>query len=463
MANYGLNQNSQRNMLEQQAYEATMHYIKNLTKFGINLGLDRIKGLLKRLGNPQDRLRIIHIGGTNGKGSTSAILQAILEQMGYSVGMFISPHLNDYRERISINRELITPAEVTEGIEVIKPILEAMVADGVEHPTEFEVSTALALHYFALKQPDFVLLEVGLGGEIDSTNVVTPLISVITSIGMDHMDYLGNTLEEIANVKAGIIKEGVPVVTAADKKEAVTVIEQHASKKRCKLIKVGQDVKWQKSKTTEVKESVSQAFDYHGLMYNFLDLELSLLGEHQFTNASTALAVCEALESQNLIKLEEKSLREGLKKVRWPGRQELISEKPKILIDGAHNVDGMETLAKALSDYADHLYRRDRLVLCMGMLRDKEIEKAVNIIVPFADEVVITKPDSPRAGDWEYVARLAEKHLGIGKVQTIEDPVLAVKECLKKLKDSDMLCITGSLYMIAPVRQYLIEELGEQR
>lgn len=446
--------------LEMQAYEDTINYIKNLTKFGINLGLERIKTLLSRLDNPQDQLKIIHVGGTNGKGSTIAMIQSILEQAGYRAGMFISPHLHDYRERISINRELISPVDVTEGIGKLKPVLESMVADGVEHPTEFEISTALALLYFARKEPDFVLLEVGLGGEIDSTNVVTPIISVLTSIGMDHMDYLGKTLGEIAGVKAGIIKEGIPVVTSADKPEAIQVIEERVRIKKVKLIKVGQDVKWQKTmgrKTPVNANEYRNIFDYYGLMGNLSELELFLAGEHQLVNACTALAVCEVLQVNYSVSIPENAIREGLKKVRWPGRQELISESPRILLDGAHNVDGMNSLAKSLIDYRSTLYRRERLILCLGMLRDKEIEKAVSIIAPLADEIIVTKPDSPRAGDWEVVARLAEKYISRDRIRTIENSVQGVQEGLRMLNPQDMLCVTGSLYMLAPVRQYLVE------
>lgn len=442
---------------ENQKYEETMHLLNNLTKFGINLGLDRIKVLLRRLGDPQEKIKVIHIGGTNGKGSASAILQAVLKQAGYRVGMFISPHLHDYRERISINGELISPKEVVDGFERIRPILQVMVAEGLEHPTEFEVSTALALLYFAQKQPDFVLLEVGLGGEIDSTNVVIPLISVLTSIGMDHMDYLGNTLEEIATVKAGIIKEGVPVVTSTDKPEALKVIEEQARKKESELIRVGKDVYWVSANPGYF--NIANSFDYYGLKYKLEGVELSLLGKHQFTNASTALAVCELLARDYSVNIPENAIREGLRKVSWPGRLELISHMPKILLDGAHNVDGMKSLANALTDYGRDLYQRERLVFCLGILGDKEIEKAVEIIAPLAAEIIVTKPDSPRAGNWQYVAHIAKKCLGEGKVYAVEDPILALQESLKRLSSKDMLCVTGSLYMLAPMRKYLLEEV----
>ncbi|MCM1566534.1 MAG: folylpolyglutamate synthase/dihydrofolate synthase family protein [Candidatus Dehalobacter alkaniphilus] len=437
-------------------YEKTLEYIKNLTKFGINLGLERIKALLDRLDHPEKKLKVIHIGGTNGKGSTTAMLQSIMKQAGYRAGMFTSPHLHDFRERITINGEMISPEDVVSGINKLKPHLEEMVSLGIEHPTEFEVCTALALCYFAERQPDLVLLEVGLGGEIDSTNVVTPLISVLTSIGMDHMDYLGDTLQAITGVKAGIIKDGVPVVTSSDKPEVLKVIEERAAQKGSRMIEVGRDVHWRHP------GDGSQRFGYEGLCWSYPDLELALLGEHQFTNAAAALAVCEVLVETYSLDISESAVREGLKAVRWPGRLELLLRNPRVLLDGAHNADGMMSLAKALQQYAGGPLRRNRLLLCLGMLRDKEIEKAVEIIAPLADKIIVTKPDSPRAGDWEYVARIAEKYLTQENVLTVEDPAGAVRKGLEIMKPGDLLCVTGSLYMISGVRKFLLDHYTHQ-
>ncbi|AFV03639.1 Dihydrofolate synthase [Dehalobacter sp. UNSWDHB] len=437
-------------------YEKTLEYIKNLTKFGINLGLERIKALLDRLDHPEKKLKVIHIGGTNGKGSTTAMLQSIMTQAGYRAGMFTSPHLHDFRERITINGEMISPEDVVSGINKLKPHLEEMERLGIEHPTEFEVCTALALCYFAEKQPDLVLLEVGLGGEIDSTNVVTPLISVLTSIGMDHMDYLGDTLQAITGVKAGIIKDGVPVVTSSDKPEVLKVIEERAAQKGSRMIEVGRDVHWRHP------GDGSQRFGYEGLCWSYPDLELALLGEHQFTNAAAALAVCEVLVETYSLDISESAVREGLKAVRWPGRLELLLRNPRVLLDGAHNADGMMSLAKALQQYAGGPLKRNRLLLCLGMLRDKEIEKAVEIIAPLADEIIVTKPDSPRAGDWEYVARIAEKYLTQENVLTVEDPAGAVRKGLEIMKSGDLLCVTGSLYMISGVRKFLLDHYTHQ-
>ena len=457
--------------MEETAYQAALEYLKSLTKFGINLGLSRIQSLLQRLGNPEDSLKIIHIGGTNGKGSTAAMLHSILQEAGFKVGLFTSPHLHSYRERIRINGELISKIEVVRCLQEMRPVLDALVAEGVEHPTEFEVSTALALYYFAREKPDFVILEVGLGGAIDSTNVVKPLITVLTSIGMDHMDYLGNTLEEIARVKAGIIKEGVPVVTSVEKPAALRVIEEEASRKNAKIVKVGQDVRWLRreiggnllkdfdSKDVSGDFSAANIFDYHGLNQNYEDLELALLGKHQLGNACTALAVCEILKSDYHVELPEKVIREGLKKVRWPGRLELICREPKILLDGAHNVDGMKSLAQALQDYAGSLLKRERLFLCLGMLQDKERAKAVEIIAPLAAEIMVTKPDSPRAEKWEEVALLAQKYLPEDKVLKVEDPLEALERILARVGPKDMLLVAGSLYLIGQIRQYLLEKV----
>lgn len=432
-------------------YEQALSYIEHLRKFGINPGLKRIKALLSRLGNPEKNLRVIHIGGTNGKGSTAAILQSVLREAGYEAGLFSSPHLHDYRERITINGEKISRQDVVECLREIRLKVFDLLAEGIEHPTEFEVSTALALLYFARRKPDFVLLEVGLGGEIDSTNVVNPLITVLTSIGMDHMDYLGDTLEKITGIKAGIIKEGVPVVTSAAKPEVLHVIEEYAALKNSRVIRIGRDVRWESG---GIKEN---CFTYYGLNAVYRDLKLFLLGEHQFINASTALAVCEILQERREADIPEEAVRRGLTTVFWPGRLEVISSNPKILLDGAHNVDGMESLARALRRYAMDQLQRDRLVLCLGMLGDKDTENAVNIIGPLADEIVVTKPDSPRAGNWTYLARIAKLHVNPERVHLVEDPVKAVQKCLKLLNPGDMLCITGSLYLLSPVRQYLLE------
>jgi dihydrofolate synthase/folylpolyglutamate synthase len=322
----------------------------------------------------------------------------------------------------------------------------------VEHPTEFEVNTAMAFMYFAAQHVDFALIEVGLGGAIDSTNVVKPLISVITNVGKDHMDYLGGTIEEIAQVKAGIIKSGSIAITAASRPEALNVIREKAKSLGIQLWVVGEDVQWEPRWSGELE----QEFDLIGLSGPYRKLRLRLVGAHQVVNAATAVTVCEVLRSVYGVEIERKHIYEGLRNTVWPGRLEMISLNPKILLDGAHNVDGAQALVGALD-----LFSRRRLILCLGMLGDKEREKVVELLAPLADEVIITKPNSPRAGNWQYLGELIEAK---GKpVTRIEEPKQAVLEAFSRLQPEDMLCVTGSLYMLADARQALLELLVKDR
>lgn len=436
---------------EEQAYQAALEYLVHLTKFGINLGLGRIQALLQSVGNPEKKLRVIHIGGTNGKGSTSIMVANILQEAGFRVGIFTSPHLNDYRERMTINGEMIPKQELTRLVDTLRPHLEEMVHDGVEHPTEFEVSTTLAFLYFAQQKVDFAVIEVGLGGAIDSTNVVKPLISVITNVGMDHMDYLGKTLEEIASVKAGILKPNSVAITATERAEVLEVIQERAKGLKIPLWVVGEDVRWDCLWSGEL----AQEFDLIGLHHNYPKIHLRLVGAHQVKNAATAVTVCDILQSEYGIEITREAIYSGLEKTRWPGRLEVLSLKPKVLIDGAHNVDGANSLADALQHF-----KRQRLILCLGMLGDKEREKVVEILLPLADEVIITKPNSPRAGNWQYLAELvAEKGL---PVTIIESPSEAVAEGYNRLRTEDMLCVTGSLYMISEARVALLDIINRQ-
>ncbi|MGI5901528.1 MAG: bifunctional folylpolyglutamate synthase/dihydrofolate synthase [Desulfitobacteriia bacterium] len=438
-------------MDKRQEYLQALAYINKLTKFGIHLGLERITELLKRLGEPQKKIKVIHIGGTNGKGSTAVILQALLMAHGYQVGLFSSPHLHDYRERIRINERYIGEEELVACLERIKNAIKGMLEEGFEQPTEFEVSTALALVYFAHQKPDFVIMEVGLGGEIDSTNVVNPLVVVLTPIGIDHKDYLGASVAEIAGVKAGIIKGGAPVVTAVQKPEARRIIEKKAAARASRLIRAAEDFNWRTQKKPD-------SFSYQGLRLSFNSLELSLLGEHQFANAASALAVCEVLiDLGSLGELKEVAVRSALKRVTWPARLELILNKPKVLLDGAHNVEGMKSLIRALDYYSGSILQRKRLILCLGMLADKEVEESAALILPLADELLVTRPDTDRAGNWQDLACIAENYLPKSKIRVLPQPLKALEEGLKKTGPQDLLCITGSLYLLAPIREHLLE------
>ncbi|MDA8234567.1 MAG: bifunctional folylpolyglutamate synthase/dihydrofolate synthase [Clostridia bacterium] len=429
-------------------FNEAINYLQNLTKFGINLGLGRIEELLRRLDNPHQKLKVIHIGGTNGKGSTTAMVSSILQAAGYKVGTFTSPHLHSYTERYRINREEVAPDRIAGLISRFKPILEEMVAAGFEHPTEFEVSTALAFQYFHEEQVDLLVLEVGLGGSIDSTNVVTPLVSIITNVAMDHMDYLGDTIEEIATVKAGIIKPGIPVVTATEKPEVLEIIAQTAAQKDSRLVVVGRDVTWQdKGGTLD-----GQVLDVHGLNAHYQQLAVPLLGQHQLINAATAVAGVELLVQQGY-KIDEMAIIQGLGKTMWPARLEIMQRRPMVVIDGAHNLDGARKLAQALRE----TFQYRELILVFGMLGDKEREKVVAQLAPLAKRVVITKPNSPRAGDWQQIKQEVDKY--VGEVYLIEDIRLAVEKGLALAGEEDLVCITGSLYMVAEAREYWVKEV----
>lgn len=430
-------------------YQEAMDYLQNLTKFGMNFGLGRITELLRRLNNPHQRIRVIHVGGTNGKGSTTAMIARVLQSAGYRVGTFTSPHLHSFTERYRINNEEIKPERAAQLISVLRPHLESMVEEGFEHPTEFEVGTAMAFCYFEEEKVDYLVLEVGLGGAIDSTNVVTPILSIITNVAMDHMDYLGYTIAEIAGVKAGIIKPGVPVVTASDKPEAVEIIETVCKEKGCRLVRVGRDIAWSRG-----GHSIQgQYFDYRGTEWELKNLWIPLMGSHQVINAATAVASLEVLRQQG-VKIKENALREGLAATIWLARLELIGNNPPVLVDAAHNYDGARCLRQALDEY----FPNQRIIMVLGMLGDKERSKVVAELAPRASHVIITKPNSPRVGDWTQMADEARRYLS--KVDTIENIVQAVTSAIDLAGEGDMVCVTGSFYMVAEAREKVLKMNG---
>ena len=431
-------------------YQEALDFLTDLTKFGVNFGLGRIEYLLSLLGNPERSLRVIHVGGTNGKGSIAIMTARILEEAGYKVGLFTSPHLQSYTERYLINRQPITEERFAALMERFKPLLAQMVADGHEHPTEFEVCTALCFLYFYEEQVDFLILEVGMGGAIDSTNVVqNPLVSVITNVTFDHMDYLGDTIAEIASVKAGIIKEGGHVVTAAWYQDALKVIEEHCQERGAALLEVGKDIKWELNEATTAKTSFNLTTPW-GV---YRDLWVPLAGQHQAVNAATTLGVIEFLRRDHRVAIKDEQIRTGLTESSWPARLELLHENPQIIIDVSHNHDGARTLSAALKG----IYQYRNLILVLGMLGDKEREKVVAELAPLATTVIITKPLSPRAGDWEGLADEAGKY--VDSVFVIEEISDAVTTAIKEAGSDDLICITGSFYMVASAREFLLEKV----
>ncbi|MGI6679355.1 MAG: bifunctional folylpolyglutamate synthase/dihydrofolate synthase [Dehalobacterium sp.] len=421
-------------------YLEAMEYLKNMTTFGINLGLGRIQNLLARLGNPEKKVSFIHVGGTNGKGSTSAMLASILQQSGMRVGLFTSPHIHSYTERIRINGVEIGENDIARLLTELRVHLDQMVQEGLEHPTEFEVSTALALLYFAQKEVELAIMEVGLGGTIDSTNVIMPRISIITNVAMDHMDYLGNTLEEISSVKAGIIKYRRDVITAADNPTVLKVLREKAEKEQAPFWEYGRDF-WVEA-LSRTEEGQSFHCSVQGKSYN--DLKITLRGDHQLKNA--ALAVAAAVK----LGIEESMIREGLKQASWPCRLETVRQNPLVLIDAAHNHHGIKTLVQALKEY----WPDKKKVLLLGMLADKEREKVVAEIAPLAEKVVVTKPNNPRAGSWEQLVEFVKAF--VDQVEVVENIGQAVDKALDLTARDEMLVITGSIYMVSEARAHLI-------
>jgi dihydrofolate synthase/folylpolyglutamate synthase len=401
-------------------YSEAIQFLYGLQLFGANFGLENTRKLAVLAGDPQDRLRFIHVAGTNGKGSTCAMLESIYRAAGLRVGLFTSPHLVSFRERIQVNRQLISENELIRLVEEFRPLLKQFPPDN--HLTLFEVVTVMALKFFAEHACDLVIWETGLGGRLDATNIVMPLASVITNIAFDHQQWLGDTLEKIAAEKAGIIKPGIPVITATDEESALAVIEKIAREKHAPLTRVKPEARSQKP-------------------------ESSLSGAHQKINAALALATIEVLQMQ--IPVSEENIREGLVNVNWPGRLQLI-KKPngqKILLDGAHNVAGVEALRTALTEGTSFAAQ----VFIVGFLADKDWRPMCEILAPLAKKIFCVPVASPRTAD---AHALAETFRSLNP--TAE--VLAGKklgDALNASGEDAFIVITGSLYLIGEALELL--------
>jgi len=401
--------------------------------------LDRPRALLQALGNPQDRYRIIHITGTKGKGSVGAMCAAALQASGLRTALYSSPHLQDFRERFRVDNALITPDEFVALINRMRPIL----ADMPEDITWFEVTTALAFLYFAERQVDVAVVEVGLGGRLDATNVVTPVVSVITSLSYDHTHLLGDSLASIAREKAGIIKPGVPVVSAPQPDEALEVLREVAARRHAPLTLIGRDWNFTPGETTRA----GQAFMAGPASGPPATYWTGLAGGHQALNAAVALAALERA-SQAGVAVSERGIREGLRKVDWPGRLELVGVNPAIVLDAAHN----GASARWLSATLDTLFPQRPRVLVFGASADKDIRGMFEALLPAADHLIATQAVHPRAlatGEIETVAR--ETGFG-GPIDQIANVSDAVAHARQAAGAPGMVVITGSLFIVGEVR-----------
>lgn len=424
-------------------YTEAIAYIQHLTTFGINLGMERIERLLRLLGNPERKLKCIHVAGTNGKGSTSVLIAAVLQSQGYKVGVYTSPHLQSYTERFVVNGRMIEEADFARLVHMLQPCLEQVLRETHDQPTEFEVLTALAFQYFADQDVDFAVIEVGLGGTLDSTNVITPLVSVITNVTFDHMDRLGKTIQEIATHKAGIIKKGVPVITAAQG-DALAVINEVASVHCAPVIDVWQSCKWQ----LILIEPAGQIFHLKTAGEKYENLRIRLLGPHQLVNSAVALATLEQLQSQG-VDIGQRAIYEGFASATWPGRFEILSEKPFIILDGAHNSEG----SQALRSTFETVFPDIKTVFVVGVLADKDYKAMLKDFAAVADVMILTTADSPRAADPSV---LAEEVSGSQPI-VIADLREAIAVGIQLADAGKALCICGSLYTIGRARDILLE------
>lgn len=422
-------------------YQEALEYINDKNKYGSRLGLDSIGKLLSLLNNPQEGLKYIHIGGTNGKGSTSSYLAHLLEAGGYKVGLFTSPYIERFNERIQINGQDI-PDEILGRItSLIKEKADIMVEEGFEHPTTFEIVTAIGFMYFKEEKVDYVVLEVGLGGRYDSTNIISsPLVSVITTIDYDHVDVLGDTLDKIAYQKAGIIKEKSIVVSYPQEEEALGVIKEVTEEKNAEFYLTPME----NIIVKEISDSGAR-FDYHYGNIHMDNIKISMLGEYQVYNATLALTTLLVLKEKGLVDISEEQIREGLQKTKWPGRLEVMRRNPIFLIDGAHNVQGIAQLKKAIN-----LFEYKNLILGVGILKDKDSSHMVELLAPMADKIVVTEVNMPRKLDAEELAKEIAKYNE--NVFIEKDIKKAVERTLELAEEDDMIVFGGSLYLIGEVR-----------
>lgn len=424
-------------------YNEALAYLAGLNTFGIQLGLTRISRLLELMGNPERQFKSIHVTGTNGKGSTTAMLSAMLVASGIKTGMYTSPHLMDYTERLAIDGQPVAREDFAAAIEYTSRQVARLLELGGEQPTEFEVLTAAAFYWFARCRVEYAVIEVGLGGLLDSTNVIIPELCVITNVTIDHIDRCGATVAEIAHHKAGIIKEKIPVVTAAEG-EARELIGRTAAGKAAPLYSWGEDFT---ASFVTIKGRL-QTIDIQAGVWKKQDrFALPLLGAHQVRNAAVAVATAWLLSRQEE-RISDRTIRRGLLQVSWPGRFEFVGDKPVFVIDGAHNLAGVQ----ALRDNLDSLFPGRPITFLLGILRDKDVAGMTRSLIRSCDRVVVVAPLSERAGEPAEVAALITAEL----VKTADSIEAGLQEVFSLAGESGIVCAAGSLYLIGAVRKRVL-------
>jgi dihydrofolate synthase/folylpolyglutamate synthase len=433
-------------------YPEALDHIFSLSKFGSKLGLERIQRIMAKLGNPEQQLRFVHVAGTKGKGSVCAFTARILEEAGYTVGLYISPSLVNVGERISVNGEMLSPTDFLDAFDAVWSAIGSVSKD--DPVTVFEVFTTMAIVHFVRKKVDVVVWEVGLGGLYDATNVIpVPEVAVITNIGLEHTDRLGNTVEEIATQKAGIIKPGgVTVIGGQDYPAAQATLLTQAESMNNQIALAGRDYSWTSQRFT--RDSVS--FDYSGVVtgrkITLSDVTISLRGVHQIQNAASAITTVTALAVKDGIDVPEDAMRRALQETFWPGRMELVDTVPPVLLDGAHTQTAARYLVKSLHAH----FPGQRFTMLFGVLKDKDMDGIAGILAPEIDTVVLTRvPDNNRAASpWELEEKFLHFHPH-GSILVEEDFEKAYQKAQSLTPDGSWLLVTGSLYLVGAVRRLM--------
>src|SRR3990167_862994 len=421
-------------------YNETLEYLYSLEKFGIKLGLENISLTLNLLQNPHQKFKSIHIAGTNGKGSTAAMTASILQHAGYKTALYTSPHLQDFRERIMINRVMIPEGDVVELTEIIR---SRIYNHSELSLTFFEFTTAMAFLYFAKEKVDFAVIEVGMGGRLDATNVLNPVVSIITEIDIEHTEHLGEDIKSIAKEKGGIIKEKGTVILSSRKPDVIEIIESICKDKNAKLYRIGRDF----GIRNEECGIRSSKFEFHNPKSAIHNFEIPLLGKYQIINASIAIKASLIIKESGF-KIDESNIRDGLKKVQWNGRLEIVSENPIIILDGAHNPAAAKALSEELKKFwnAEYGIRVNQLMLIIVILKDKDYKGIISFLAPIADYIIITKPKTDRGRIAEDLKTESLKYKK--DVEIIEDISEAISKAKSYIKSNDIICITGSFFTI---------------
>ena len=446
---------------EKRDYRSSLEYLFGLQRFGIKLGLSNITALLKHLGNPHQSLRAVHIAGSNGKGSTAAFLTSILRQAGCRVGLYSSPHLIDFTERIQVDGIPVKEGRVARLTDRIQEVVRVMEKNGEFRAdsstfslakdidpqkatiTFFEFTTAMAFLHFQEAQVDVAVLETGMGGRLDATNVIDPLLSLITPISLEHQQYLGRTLLRIAGEKAGIIKPGRPLLTTARQPRVIELFRQKCREMGAPFYAYGKEFRG--------KQAGTRLMDFQGVGHRWDALRLGLAGRHQVVNASLALAAAEILMEKGF-SINEDRVREGVAGAKWPGRMELVSGSPRVLLDGAHNPGATRALKQALQEE----FPRKRLIMVLGIMADKEISKMMSNLIPSADLLILSRPYMDRAASLETLRKNASAWRK--PIREMADVGTAVEMAMAEGGKDDLVVVTGSLFTVGEARAYLIRK-----